>query len=94
VVVVYNVGENLSISEDVEAAPIQFFPNPTQGALTFSNLEIGASISITNIVGQTMLSFTAASETLEIDISTFSAGIYFAKCSKAEQERVFRIVKK
>ncbi|HDS07043.1 MAG TPA: T9SS type A sorting domain-containing protein, partial [Bacteroides sp.] len=77
--VVFNDGDYSPWIESVEtdeAASLQIYPNPARDALhIFSRTEI-RSVSITNLVGQSVLNVPVNRAVTSIDISTLDRGVY------------------
>jgi len=77
--VVFNDGDYTPWIESVEtdeAASLQIYPNPARDALhIFSRTEI-RSVSITNLVGQSVLKVPVNRAVTSIDISTLDRGVY------------------
>lgn len=72
-----NLLEAFPTSIDViNAAPLKIYPNPTNGLITLSGPPSGVefSVRICDSLGQLVF---ASNNSLQIDISSFSAGIYF-----------------
>jgi hypothetical protein len=60
------------LSED-----FQLFPNPASDVLHVSNMKEGTRITITNLLGKTLMETVASPNTTEISIAELSNGIYF-----------------
>jgi|GEM_PF-2889976 len=76
---IYTCAE-LSVQEPFkQATDVVLYPNPATSTLTITSCEPIKSISITNLVGQTVYSRALNNNKVEIDVSVFSAGIYFAR---------------
>jgi hypothetical protein len=77
--VVFNDGDYSAWIEGVEqdeASHLQIYPNPARDALhIFSRSEI-LSVSITNLVGQSLLNIPVNRPVTSIDISTLDRGVY------------------
>jgi hypothetical protein len=69
------VGNNSSVS---------IFPNPGSTVLTISCPERIASVAITNLIGQTLYSHKYNASQVQIDVSTFPAGIYLIRINGTE----------
>jgi hypothetical protein len=58
---------------------ISIFPNPTQGILTFKNIEQEYSVSIFNMLGQKVKDQTINTTANAMDVSNLATGTYFIK---------------
>ena len=58
---------------------ITISPNPTFNALSISSSEPISQITITNLLGQTLLTRNCSSDQVEIDVSDLPAGVYLIK---------------
>ena len=67
-------GEEVSIAQGEDNAPILVYPNPTDGLVWISNTEDGTPIIITNIYSQRMATYPCG--TTCIDLKGYSNGIY------------------
>ena len=70
-----------SLEDDIaehNAANIMVYPNPTTGIINVSGENITA-IEVVNIMGQTMLKKNCDGDEANVDISSFTPGIYFVK---------------
>ena len=72
---------------------LSFFPNPVKNSLSISNTSTIDTIEITSIVGQKMMVKKINDLQTEIDLSSFSNGVYFVKVTSEEQEKTLKIVK-
>ena len=79
---------------EVEESPAESFsiyPNPTTGHLVIHNSEFripNSAFFITNPLGQTLMSGTITSETLQIDLSNLPKGLYFITIGNSTQKIV------
>lgn len=73
---------------------LNVYPNPNNGVfmLTSSN-ELPKHVVVTDITGKTVLSATFESETEEINISGFSAGVYYVAVRTGNSSRTIKVVK-
>jgi len=87
----------LSISE-TNLETLKLYPNPTSGIITLqsNNLIENTDITIYNIQGQLVISEekSPTNETIQVDISNLTTGIYFVKIISGENTVIKRMVKK
>ena len=77
---------------DLAFENISVYPNPTNGIVNLNISETLSSIRIMDLTGKTIQVFNA--ESAKLDISNFTAGIYFLEIANAERKSVVKIVKK
>jgi len=78
----------LDVLSTISRNEINIYPNPTTGELKVVSEEINInSFEIFDITGKTLLSLKPSNSNFIIDISAFSAGVYFIKI--ATQETIF-----
>ncbi|MFT3751707.1 MAG: T9SS type A sorting domain-containing protein [Paludibacter sp.] len=80
---------------DVESTGINVFPNPVIDKLNI-NIEAGTvfSLSLTDLVGRTLISSTNQSGPVEVNLSQFDAGQYILKVYSAQFSKSTIIIKK
>jgi len=79
---------------NITALPVNIYPNPAHNEVIISGSDI-ANITITNPIGQTLLSKNTNEAKLSIDISSYPAGIYLIKVTDSKGGKtVSKIVKK
>jgi len=89
---------NQSFKHHIEYTNINLFPNPTQSTLTIQLSEASKeplTIQIKNTLGQTIKTFQlqAGNKELEIDVSSFSEGLYFVQCQSGERIIIKKFIK-
>lgn len=72
---------------------LAYYPNPVTQLLTISNPEPFTGISVSNLLGQTVLERTVNSSLYEVDFSHLAKGIYLVRISANNQSKTFKIVK-
>ncbi|MEI6489213.1 MAG: nidogen-like domain-containing protein [Bacteroidota bacterium] len=84
------------ISENNNSASISLYPNPTSSTITVKHgFGSSASLSITNVVGQMVMTSLLTSQEQTIDISKLTKGIYFATIvSKEGNSKTIKLVRK
>ena len=70
-------GAVLSVSNFELAAGVTMSPNPSSNFLNFTSIEKIDSISVTNLLGQTLFSKTIQNDTFSVDVSELAKGQYF-----------------
>jgi len=82
-----------SIKQNIVNNNINIYPNPTIGILNISNekqIVKNSTITITNAIGQVMLSIPFTSQ---IDISSLSSGIYYLTIQDTSDKKTVKIIK-
>ena len=72
---------------------VSVYPNPVNDVLNISNLESNSTVAIFNVLG-TMISTHSANNSLSIDMSSLSSGVYFVRVENSETITSTRIVKR
>ncbi|MBO4739198.1 MAG: leucine-rich repeat domain-containing protein, partial [Bacteroidales bacterium] len=67
--------KNAKLSEEM----IKVFPNPAKEQFTISGLEQPTNIQLVNTIGQVVKRFDNVTESIIVDVSDLSKGIYFVK---------------
>ena len=75
------VRAGLNVSEMALAKAVKLYPNPAQNYvnLDFTEDVIGLSYTITNTYGQTVFKSTIETTNERVELSSFSAGMYFLR---------------
>ena len=73
--------------EDNMLNEVNLYPNPTTGIVNISNVN-GATISIVNMIGQTVYSTVATSDTFTIDASVWEQGTYIVRIANNDEVMV------
>ena len=81
-------------NSNFESNKFVVYPNPASDLLTIEAKNAIDSVSITNLLGQTILGKTASNSVENIDISTLQSGVYLVKVVSEGQSNVQRFVKK
>ena len=63
-------------SLDTNSPSVRIYPNPANEIIYVDNLEDGGQISVSDMLGKTVLSLPAAG-TIQIPVSTLPDGVYF-----------------
>lgn len=83
----------LTSNDETKAGTVQLYPNPARDYLTVSGLTEGSEIWITDISGRTVYRVTAATNSLEIPVSTLSEGVYTLSVLCDGEHQVSRFIK-
>jgi len=86
---------NTNVSQIV-FSEIKLFPNPTSSSFTLVLDKVNSHISIVtirNIEGKTLFNLTSQDNTIVVDMSSFSTGLYFVELLCEGQHKFFKIVK-
>lgn len=86
--VILNV-DNFDLSEN-----FRYFPNPVDDKLTVSAQNNIESLSIVNMLGQTVKTVQPNLSNYDLDFTDLSSGVYFVKATINDIEGTFRIIKK
>jgi hypothetical protein len=83
------------IAEDAETMGISIFPNPATKIITIESEKDfkEAQLTIYNSKTQLVLQQSLQQKHLEIDISSFSSGVYFVKITSNNTTGVWKLVK-
>jgi hypothetical protein len=80
--IVQNVNECIGIAEKTTISTLHVMPNPSKGLFYVDNVVGHSRVEVLNALGQSVLTTTAAkSETIVLDLSGQSAGVYFVRVS-------------
>ena len=63
---------------------LEIYPNPASTSLTISSSEKITSITLTDLLGQTVYTHEYNSEKVQLDVSALPSGIYFVEINGAE----------
>ncbi|MDT0558163.1 T9SS type A sorting domain-containing protein [Ichthyenterobacterium sp. W332] len=87
--------ETLLGVNDFEISAFNVYPNPATSNLTleFSQGLSDATIEVFNLLGKRVYNSVVDSESRDLDISDWSAGVYIIKISSGESSQVKRFVK-
>jgi hypothetical protein len=76
-----------------DALSVKMYPNPATNLVTIEALAPIQNVSLFNILGQEVLTKSATTNSLTLDISSLQAGVYVAKTNIDGQVATSRIVK-
>ena len=88
----YTFIQNLN-TNNFSKISLKVFPNPTSSVWNFSAKETIETIEITDILGNAVLKTTNNSESISVDASQLTTGIYFAKIASANEIQTIKLIK-
>ncbi len=94
-----NIEFNLKIYDAALSAPDQvidglsFYPNPTNALVTITAPTAIDQVSVVNVLGQEILNVKGVNNTLQLDLSSQSAGYYFAKVTTANASQTIKLIR-
>jgi uncharacterized phosphosugar-binding protein len=72
----------------------RIYPNPTDGAVTLEFETAAARIvTISDMTGKTLLRQTVSEQTVRIDLSNYSSGVYLITIEEGKEKSTTRVVK-
>ena len=78
-----------------DALSVRIYPNPTDGVFTLEfDVQAAYIVTITDMAGKALLKQTVSDLTTQIDISSFSEGVYMLVINDGKNQVVTRIIKK
>lgn len=80
-------------SPEQSLSTIRIYPNPTTGELFLDGLGGGESIEIYDILGKSLLSAHSEANTLKLNLSEFSMGVYFLSIQTQGKIYTYKILK-
>lgn len=80
-------------NENFAFSGFTYYPNPVKNTLTISNSNTISSIEISSVLGQRITAKKLNELITEIDLSTFSKGVYFLKIVSNNYEKTIKIIK-
>jgi len=84
---------NALATRDFTFDNLKYAPNPVKNQLTISNDSTIEKITVTSMLGQTVLEQVANNLRSEVDFSSLSAGIYIVKITTQNQQKQIKITK-
>jgi hypothetical protein len=78
---------------DFEASKIKVYPNPASTNLTIEAQKMVEKVAVYNMLGQEVISLTANSELVNLDISALQKGVYTIKAQVEGQIKTTRVIK-
>ncbi len=76
-----------------ELTGLQYYPNPTNGSLRIQAEQAMDAIQVYDVMGRVVLKQTAATQQVQLDLSSLQAGVYMITVQAQDAASSFRIVK-
>lgn len=89
---VVQVSSNVGINEATNNVTLNTYPNPANDVVYVSSSVEIKTLSLTNIVGQTVLSTEVNNSNTSVDVSTLSSGVYMLRVETTEGFRTEKLV--
>ena len=83
-------GDYTAVSDPVSTGKISVYPNPANSSVTISYNQAISSLTITNLLGQEVYHERPEAKTFDIDIASFSPGIYLVKVNDTEVSKLVK----
>lgn len=71
----------------------EYYPNPVKDVLTVTNSNNIENISVTNMLGQTIISKQINSTNTQLELSSLNNGVYFVKIVSEGKNKTLKIIK-
>ncbi|KEY18904.1 T9SS-dependent choice-of-anchor J family protein [Kaistella antarctica] len=88
------VFDGVLATQNVSKSSLKFYPNPVKEILTISDAQEISAITIFDITGKQVISETAKSAKLEMNVSQLKPGVYVVKAMSAGVLKTFKFIKK
>jgi len=77
-----------------DAFSFSVYPNPTHAValVQLSKLGVNTTLKLENVLGQTLLTKTVTDTETQLDLSSFSGGVYFIEIQQGEKRQVKQLV--
>ncbi len=92
-VCVTQTGTPSGITENTHKLNMEVYPNPTTGSITIETEKAKGNYELRDVTGKLLLTGNVAATKFNLDISTFSKGIYFFTLSDGVQQTHRKIIK-
>jgi hypothetical protein len=73
------VGTPLSVDEISLGSLLKVYPNPVTSRLTIENAPVNAQFSMTNLLGQELISGTVEGTSMHLNVESYNKGIYILR---------------
>ncbi len=88
------VYENVLATQNATKSTLKFYPNPVKDILTISDVKEISSYTIFDISGKKVLSNSAKTSKLELNVSQLKPGMYVVKANSDGVLKTFKFIKK
>ena len=78
---------------EAEQDGAQPYPNPTNGIVKIGLNGQNTKVDVTDASGRLILSQTCSSRDLQLDLTTYSSGMYYIRISNEKQVKTYKITK-
>jgi hypothetical protein len=78
---------------EIRKNSVLIYPNPVTSDLTVTELKINSIVSISNLNGKVLISGTAKSTTMKINLSSLMNGVYLIKVMDNNETRISKLIK-
>lgn len=89
---IMHINDNEAVAPEVPKAQIEVSPNPTSSMITLSGLSSNASVTVMNVLGETVEE-QKASTTTTLDLSKLARGTYYIRIASNGSVTTKKIVK-
>ena len=83
---------SLNDIDDVAAEGIGLYHNPAVASVTLDGLSVGATVTLVDLSGRTVMTFTAREKTQCIDVTPLPRGTYFVRVTDARNAAVYKLI--
>lgn len=91
----YAVTVNVTLgSDEFDDISFDYYPNPTSSILNISYTYMISEVSVTNLLGQQIMTKKTNSTEVQIDLSGLAEATYFVKVISEGKEKVVKVIKK
>ncbi len=89
----FKLGGTMGV-EEVSTNKFQVYPNPAKDIVHLQNIEFGSKIQIYDMSGKKVFTSTAQSETVQINISSLSKGVYVIEIQSKGKKSTRKLIVK
>lgn len=79
--------------DSLESLGFTYYPNPTKDVVNFNATQTIDTITVRNLLGQTITTLKVGGLTSQLDLSTFAAGMYLVEVATGANRGIVRVVK-
>jgi len=85
--------DQVAATSSFSKANLKVYPNPTTDVVTVSNNTAISKVTVTNLLGQTVISQTANADTVQVNLASLSAGTYILQITAEGASANVKVVK-